>query len=101
MNAPHAGGLLPKEGLSDNGGAPGENEVAGMIEAERELLNELRRHARQTLGPRATEAQVEARAQAAYHGPVSVHNRPETEAEKAERLREVEATIAMMKRWNL
>ena len=33
-------------------------------------------------------------------GPVTAHNRAETEAEQAERLREVEATIAVMEQWN-
>lgn len=75
--------------------------MPSVIEVERELLDDLRNGARKHLGPTATAAEVEARAQAAYHGPVTVHSRPETEAERAERLREVDAAIAVMERWNL
>ena len=71
-----------------------------MCPGERELLDDLRECARKHLGPTASAAEVEARAQAAYDGPVTVHNRAETEAEQAERLREVEATIAVMEQWN-
>ena len=75
--------------------------MPSVIEVERELRDNLRQGARKHLGPGASEAEVEARAQAAYHGPASVHNREETEAERAERLREVAAAVAVMERWNL
>ena len=73
----------------------------GVIKVERELRSRLRQVTREELGPEATAAQVEALADAAYHGPTSVHNREETDAERAERQREVDATIAMMERWNI
>lgn len=75
--------------------------MSSVIKAERELLTELRRSARRELGTGASEAEVEALVDEAYYGPESIHNRPETEAERQERERRTAVELARMNQWGL
>ena len=75
--------------------------VARMIEAERELENELRATAREVLGAAASQEEVDAYANELYHGPENVYNREETAAERRERERETALELARIDRWGV
>ena len=72
-----------------------------VIRVERELEARLRARAREVLGPRASDAEVEALADEVYYGPEENDGHQETDAERLAYDREIEETIAMMHRWGV
>ena len=72
-----------------------------VIEAERELENELRATARKALGATATKEEIDAYANEMYHGSENVHNREETAVERRERERETALELARIDRWGV
>lgn len=75
--------------------------IARVIEAERELENELRATAREALGAAATTEEIDAYASDMYHGRENVHNREETAVERRERERETALELARIDRWGV
>ena len=75
--------------------------IARVIEAERELENELRATAKEALGSAATKEEIDACASEMYHGRESVHHREETAVERRERERETARELARIDRWGV
>ena len=75
--------------------------MSGVIETERQLLDNLEQSARKRLGPNASEAEIEAWVNDGYQGPQSTHIREETPGERRERERRTVEEIALMDQWNV
>ena len=70
-----------------------------VVEVERELEETLRKAARDALGPKATDGEVERLAGEVYDGPISARTVPETDRERAVRQRRTRLAIEEMDRW--
>ena len=71
-----------------------------VIQAERTLVNALRQHERQTLGPDATDEEVETATMEAYYGPAPTRRVTPT-AEQIERRRTaMQETLELIDEWN-
>jgi hypothetical protein len=70
-----------------------------VVQVERELQEALRKTARETLGPKASDSEIERQAGEVYDGPKAADAAPETDGERAHRQRRTRLAIEEMDRW--
>lgn len=70
-----------------------------VVQVERELQEALRKTARETLGPKASDSEIERLAGEVYDGPKAADAAPETDGERARRQRRTRLAIEEMDRW--
>ena len=71
------------------------------IEAERLLVDEFRKGARERLGPDATDAEIEAKALQLYEGPPPRDDIEETDEQRQRREENTQMARENYRRWNL